>query len=83
MKLRAHYQDARILIVDDAPDNVKLLERILGLAGFKNVRSTTDPREAPELFRQMQPHAVLLDLNMPHLDGFQVMERLSQLEDGA
>lgn len=76
MKLEAHYQDARILIVDDAADNVSLLKRILELAGYWNIHSTTDPRQAAALYHQIRPHAVLLDLNMPHLDGFEVMEQI-------
>jgi putative two-component system response regulator len=67
---------ARIAIVDDHQPNVTLLTRALALAGFANVRSTTDPRTAPDLFRAFDPDILLLDLHMPEVDGFGVMDRL-------
>ncbi len=70
---------AKILIVDDEPSNVRLLERILDLFGGIQYRSTTDPREAVPLFAEFQPDLVLTDLHMPHLDGYQLMEQLRQL----
>ena len=73
-------RDARILIVDDQQANVRLLEGILQRAGgFTNLRSTTDARETLALFREFQPDLILLDLHMPHLDGFGVMEALKPL----
>jgi putative two-component system response regulator len=68
--------DARILIVDDERVNVVLLERILEQDGYRNVKSVTDPTEAVPLFDQFEPDLVLLDLHMPKLDGFAVMELL-------
>jgi len=67
---------AKVLIVDDEPANVRLLERILGLAGCHQVRSTTDSRQALPLFLEIEPDIVLLDLNMPHFNGFAVLEQL-------
>ena len=67
---------ARILIVDDQPANVRLLEKLLSRAGYTNMVSTTDPREAESLFVTRAPDIVVLDLNMPYLDGFAVMDRL-------
>ena len=67
---------AKILIVDDEPANVKLLEMMLELAGYNDFRSTTDPRDALPLFREYSPDLVLLDLSMPHMDGFEVMRQL-------
>jgi putative two-component system response regulator len=69
---------ARILIVDDEPANVLLLERILGRAGYEDVVTTTDPRKALSLFDEREPDLVLLDLMMPELDGFGVMQELSR-----
>jgi putative two-component system response regulator len=66
--------DARILVVDDEDPNVQLLERILSIAGYRNVVSTTDPRQVLELLHTFQPDLILLDLLMPHLDGFAVMD---------
>ena len=67
---------AKVLIVDDEPANVRLLERILALAGCTDVRCTTDSRRALPLFLESEPDIVLLDLNMPHLNGFGVLEQL-------
>jgi signal transduction histidine kinase len=71
--------DARILLVDDEEANVRILERILEDAGYTNLLRTTDPREALVLYEQHRPDLVVLDLRMPVLDGFEVMERLSVL----
>ena len=78
-KTRELASAARILIVDDNPDNVKLLEMMLNFAGYTNVQSTTDPRQVLDLQRECQFDLILLDIRMPHLDGFQVMERLSDV----
>ena len=67
---------ASILIVDDDPTNVALLDRLLRRAGFGNLLETTDPLVALSLAGSSDPDLVLLDLGMPHLDGFQVIERL-------
>jgi EAL domain-containing protein (putative c-di-GMP-specific phosphodiesterase class I)/CheY-like chemotaxis protein len=68
--------DARILIVDDEPANVVLLERILQKAGMTQITGTTDPGQAVRLFRELAPDLVLLDLHMPGLDGFEVLASL-------
>jgi putative two-component system response regulator len=71
---------ARILVVDDQEANVKLLEVLLRAAGYTGVTSTTDPREVRGLYNVNRYDAILLDLNMPHMDGFQVMEELKKIE---
>jgi CheY-like chemotaxis protein len=68
--------DASILIVDDQDANVKLLERLLAEAGYTNVASTTDPRTVVALHRVHHHDLILLDLQMPEMDGFEVMEGL-------
>ena len=68
--------DAHILIVDDLPANVSLLEDMLATAGYTHVSSTTDPTVVSELDRQTPFDLILLDLQMPVMDGFEVMERL-------
>src|ERR1700730_7949401 len=68
---------AKILIVDDQEQNVLLLERLLQQAGYTTVESTTDPRRVLPLFLEFQPDLILLDLMMPHLDGFGVMQELA------
>jgi two-component system NtrC family sensor kinase len=67
---------ARILIIDDEPANVRLLERVLQSAGYREITSTTDARQAVERFRTADPDLVLLDLMMPHLDGIAVLGQL-------
>jgi putative two-component system response regulator len=69
-------KDARILIVDDERVNVILLERILEQDGYTNVKSTTKSDQAVALYDEFEPDLILLDLHMPGLDGFAVMERL-------
>jgi signal transduction histidine kinase len=66
---------ARVLLVDDEISNVRLLERILEMIGCAQVRSTNDPRQALSLYLEHKPDIVLLDLHMPHLDGFELMEQ--------
>jgi putative two-component system response regulator len=71
--------DASILFVDDEPVNVKLLDRALGNNGYRNLLSTTDPRTVLDLFQKHEPDLIILDLNMPHMDGFEVMRQLRSL----
>jgi putative two-component system response regulator len=71
---------SKFLIVDDEPLNINLLERYLKDAGYKNILSTQDSGLAVELYSQYQPDLVLLDLNMPTMDGFQVLECLNRIE---
>jgi signal transduction histidine kinase len=68
---------ARILIVDDQVANVRVLERLLQQHGYTDLTSTMDAREVLRLCTRLQPDLILLDLQMPHLDGFQVLDQLS------
>jgi PAS domain S-box-containing protein len=68
--------DASILIVDDQEANVSLLEQMLREAGYARVASTMDPHEVCALHRRHRYDLILLDLQMPGMDGFQVMEGL-------
>jgi putative two-component system response regulator len=78
--MNINFLKAKILIVDDEPANVALLEDILEEQGYTYFRSTSDSRQALTMYKEMRPDLVLLDLNMPYLDGFQVMEQLQELE---
>lgn len=70
-------EQLRILVVDDEASNVRLLERLYATAGYKNVIGVTDPRRVLELNRTFSPDLVILDLRMPHMDGFAVLRRLA------
>jgi len=71
---------AKILIVDDLEANVRLLDRMLRQAGHTCVASTMDPHEVCGLHRDNRYDLILLDLEMPGMDGFQVMEGLRKIE---
>ena len=73
--------NARILVVDDKEVNVRLLEGMLRVAGYTAVESTTDPNQVCELHRKNRYSLILLDLQMPGMDGFQVMEGLKEIEE--
>lgn len=68
-----------ILIVDDEPANVTLLERLLKREGFTDLLMATDPREGLRLFQEHPVDLVLLDLMMPDLDGYALLESFSRL----
>ncbi|RYG72919.1 response regulator [bacterium] len=71
-------QEANILIVEDQEINIRLLRGMLLREGYTNIIHTDDPREALMLFKEFHPDLVLLDLHMPHLDGFAVMHQLQE-----
>ena len=68
---------ARILIVDDQDANVQLLEQLLQETGYANVTSSTHPSEVPALHHENAYDLILLDLNMPVMNGFEVMQALA------
>lgn len=72
--------NASILIVDDQEANVRLLEQMLSGAGYICVAATMDPREVCGLHRKNRYDLILLDLQMPGMDGFQVLEGLKEIE---
>ncbi len=72
---------ARILAVDDEPTNLKLLDKLLTSQGYRHLVLVQDPRQVCQRYIEMRPDLILLDINMPHLDGFQVMAQLKALND--
>jgi two-component system cell cycle response regulator len=80
MVSRSDILNANVLIVDDQDVNVRLLEHMLAGAGYVSVTSTTNPFDVCELYRKNRYDLVLLDLQMPRMDGFQVMESLKEIE---
>jgi putative two-component system response regulator len=77
------FKHARILIVDDEPSNVEILERLLDRAGFGRIESTTDAREAADLYVRYRPDLILLDLHMPNMDGLAVMDQLNEIAEAS
>lgn len=71
---------AHILIVDDQLANVQLLDQMLREAGYVHITATQDPHTVCELHRLHQYDLILLDLQMPSMDGFEVMDALKQTE---
>jgi len=69
-------RQSRILVVDDEPANVLLMQRLLEDDGYAAITTTTDPRRVLDLFESTRPDLVVLDLMMPHLDGIAVLEQL-------
>lgn len=77
-------KNLHILIVDDQEANVQLLEQLLKTAGYTNYLGTTDARQVLPLYNKFQPDLILLDLMMPHLDGFSVMQQIGpRIPEGA
>jgi putative two-component system response regulator len=70
----AKYAKMKILIIDDEPANVALLEGILGDNGYTRVKSITDPRTAVETYDVFKPDLILLDLMMPYVDGLTILD---------
>ncbi len=69
----------RVLIVDDQPPNVLLLTMMLQNAGYTDLRSTTDPHAVLAIFAEFKPDILLLDLHMPGMTGFEVMDQLKSV----
>lgn len=64
---------ARILLVDDEPTTIEVLEALLEEAGYANLQSTSEPDQALSMIRENRPDLVLLDLNMPGVSGFDIL----------
>lgn len=73
---RSDHAKMRVLVIDDEPANVALLEGILFDSGYSRVKSIGDSRQALKTTEVFEPDLILLDLMMPHLDGFSVLEAL-------
>lgn len=73
-------KEAKILIVDDQPANVTLIEKMLDIDGYINVLSTTDPTQVEAIYMEQNSDLVLLDLNMPVMDGYQVLAKIREVD---
>lgn len=70
--------DARILIVDDQEPNVLLVQSLLKDEGYEHIRTTLDSRQVLDIYREFQPDLIVLDLQMPYVDGYGVMRQLRE-----
>ncbi|MEI6899021.1 MAG: response regulator [Bacteroidota bacterium] len=70
---------AKILIVDDKEANIDILSGLLEMQGYANIKDTIDSRRVIDLYNSFHPDLILLDLMMPHLTGYDVMEQLKAL----
>ena len=71
--------DARILVIDDEPANLALVAAALAREGYNNIETVPDPRKAIERYLAFRPDLVLLDLMMPGIDGYALLDRLGRL----
>jgi CheY-like chemotaxis protein len=74
--------NAKILVVDDQALTARVLTELLQTAGYSAVSYTTDPSEVCDLHRENHYDLIVLDMNMPGKDGFQVMQELNSLDAG-
>jgi len=72
-------KNANILIVDDQQDNIDVLHDFLEIQGYINILATTDPRKVVSLINEFKPDIILLDLAMPYMSGFEVMENIKSI----
>jgi len=76
-----YINNSSILIVDDEPANLKLLDRLLRGQGYHRLVLESDPRQVLTHYRVQRPDLILLDINMPYLNGYQVIDALKALDD--
>lgn len=83
MKLLEPFAAASVFLIDDTPANLDLLHAVLSRAGLRNLHVFSDPRQAVDQLQALAPDLVLVDLHMPHLDGYAVLDRLRSYAAGA
>ena len=69
-------KSSNILIIDDQLANIEVLEGFLLMQGYTSIQTTADPRKVIRIYQSFAPDLILLDLSMPHLSGFEVLQRL-------
>ncbi|HMS53757.1 MAG TPA: response regulator, partial [Fimbriimonadaceae bacterium] len=74
-------KESRILVVDDNPTNLLLLKRVFQHAGYSQVRGVQEPTEVVDMVLDWNPDLIILDLHMPGMTGFEVLEQLREGQD--
>ena len=74
-----HLETSKVLIVEDDHASLRILKATLEMAGFQHICGVSDAREALKVFQDFNPDILLLDLYMPHMDGFEIMDQLRGL----
>jgi response regulator receiver modulated metal dependent phosphohydrolase len=72
---------SKIMAIDDEPTNLRVIGRMLNRAGYENVSLIKDPRLALDTYKNDEYDLILLDINMPHMNGFELHEEIKKLED--
>ncbi|MEI8085088.1 MAG: hybrid sensor histidine kinase/response regulator [Paludibacter sp.] len=72
----SNFKNAKILVVDDQQANVDILHDFFEMQGYEHIKTTNDPRNVVQIFEDFEPDIILLDLSMPYLSGFEVMDQL-------
>jgi len=80
-EINNNLKEASILVVDDEPANIRLVEKMLAMTGYRNVISTVDSTQVLSLYQEHNSDLILLDLDMPKLDGFAVLDKLGGLKN--
>jgi two-component system, sensor histidine kinase and response regulator len=78
--MKEDLKDAKILIIDDTLANIEVLESFLMMKGYMNVKSISDSTKAIEVINEFNPELILLDLMMPQVSGFDIMDALKKNE---
>jgi EAL domain-containing protein (putative c-di-GMP-specific phosphodiesterase class I) len=76
------FADARVLLIDDEPANLALLTQVLSRGGLRNLHAMSDSRSALDAIESLDPDLVLLDLHMPHVDGYAILTELRNRAGG-
>lgn len=75
---RVDLADQKIMVVDDDSQYVRLLERILQINSYHNIYSITDSRKVIDSYKQSKPNLLLIDIEMPYLNGFEIIKMLKE-----
>jgi len=73
------FPNAKIFVVDDDATSIRLLTKILSDAGYKNIKTTRNPNKVQKIYNEFKPDLLVLDLHMPHMEGFKIMDQLREV----